>query len=189
MKILYIDAISGIAGDMMLAALVDLGMPFEYLRENLAKMHLDGYKLEFKTVEKNHIASAKIDVHVSEGHVHRHLKDIRAIIDGAGYNKTINDFAVKAFEKIAVAEAKIHNSTPDKIHFHEVGAVDAIVDIVGTAIGLEYFKPDVVYVSPVPMGGGTIKAAHGILPVPAPATLEILKGHRVEHIGGEGERA
>lgn len=182
------DVYSGIAGDMMLAALVHLGLPFEYLKENLDRLNLAGYELEYRAVEKNHIAAGKIDVHVSEGHVHRHLKDILEIIEMAGYNQAVKSISEAVFRKIAEAEARIHNTTPDKIHFHEVGAVDAIVDIVGTAIGIDFFKPDFVFATPVPMSRGVVRAAHGILPVPAPATMEILKGIAVEHIDGEGER-
>lgn len=188
MRVLYMDVYSGIAGDMMLAALVHLGLPFEYLKENLDRLNLAGYELEYGAVEKNHIAAGKIDVHVSERHVHRHLKDILEIIEKAGYNQTVKSISEAVFRKIAEAEARIHNTTPDKIHFHEVGAVDAIVDIVGTAIGIDYFKPDYIIASPVPLSRGVIRAAHGILPVPAPATMEILKGIAVEHIDGEGER-
>jgi len=188
MKILYFDCFAGIAGDMTLGALVDLGLPFDHLREQLAKLPVEGYRLEKIPTSRHSVAAVRIDVQTDEGHTHRHLADIRKIIEEADLPDEVRQMSLAIFQKLAEAESRVHDSTPDKIHFHEVGGLDAIVDIVGSAIGVHYFKPDRIYCSPVTLGRGVTKSAHGMIPIPAPATIEILKGFPVHQTDKPGER-
>jgi len=179
--IAYFDTIGGISGDMALGAFVGAGMPFDVLNSELSKLNLPGFELEISHRERSGIVATKIEVVVSQqpGH-HRHLKDIHAIIDSSSFAESVKDRAKRIFQEVAKAEAAIHGSTIEKIHFHEVGAVDSIVDIVGTAICMEYFKIDEVYSSPVKVGaGGFVNSAHGKLPIPTPAALHILKDYPV----------
>lgn len=182
MRIAYFDTLAGISGDMTLGALVSAGVSFDELSSELKKLNLTGFELQGSHVERSGIVATKIDVVVSEqSHAHRHLKDIHELIDAGGCSAFVKETAKKIFHEIAVAEAKVHHSSPDKIHFHEVGALDAIVDIVGTAIGLEQLKIEAVYSSPVRTGsGGFVNTQHGKMPVPTPATVEILKGYPTE---------
>lgn len=179
MKISYLDTIAGISGDMTLGAFISAGVLFDTLKNELQKLGLPGYELEAHHVERSGIAAVKLEVVVSEQpKYHRHLKDINALIDNSGLNAAVKGTAKKIFHEIAVAEAKVHNSTLEKIHFHEVGAIDSLVDIVGTAICLDVLGIEAVYSSPVRVGGhGLVKSAHGYIPVPTPATMEILKNY------------
>ncbi len=179
MMVCYFDTIGGISGDMTLGAFVSAGFRFDDLVAELKKLNLAGFELEASHVERNGIAATKIDVVISEQpKYHRHYRDICALIDASTLNTSIKERAKKIFYEIAVAEAKVHNSTLEKIHFHEVGAVDSLVDIVGTAICLDYFHVEAVYSSPVKVGnGGFVNSQHGQLPIPTPATVEILKGY------------
>lgn len=192
MKTLYFNAFSGISGDMTLGALVDLGVPAEYLKDQLAKLHIDDeFSLDFQVTQKMGITGTRAHVHVHEGehhhhdddehhhhhhHEHRNLHSISHIIEGSKISERAKEWAMKIFQEVAVAEAKVHGTTVDEVHFHEVGATDSIVDIVGAAICLDYLNPDRIIASPVEVGGGFVKCAHGVFPVPAPATTEILKG-------------
>jgi pyridinium-3,5-bisthiocarboxylic acid mononucleotide nickel chelatase len=178
-KIAYLDTISGIAGDMTLAAFVSAGLPIDELSAELKKLPIEGFELLGSHVQRSSIDAVHIEVVVSQNlHHHRHLGDINSIIDRSALSPNIRDRAKSVFAVIAEAEAKIHNTTPEKVHFHEVGALDSIVDIVGTAICLENFSIDRMYTSPVRLGsGGWIKTEHGTIPTPAPATLEILKDY------------
>ena len=187
MKIIYFDCFSGIAGDMTIGALLDLGLPFEYLKEQLGKLNISGYQISQNIVERHKISAVKFDVNVTEDKKHRHLNDMLEIITASELSNRIKEISCRAFERLAEAEAKIHNSAPDKVHFHEVGGLDAIIDIVGSAIGSEYFKPDSVYAGQIMLGRGTAKSSHGVIPIPAPATLEILKGVPVKFAESEGE--
>jgi pyridinium-3,5-bisthiocarboxylic acid mononucleotide nickel chelatase len=179
MKICYFDTIGGISGDMTLGAFVSAGFRFDALLEELKKLGLQGFELEANHVERNGIVATKIDVVISEQpKYHRHYADIVTLIDRSPLSSSIKECAKKIFYEIAVAEAKVHNSTLEKVHFHEVGAIDSLVDIVGTAICLDYFGIDAVFSSPVKVGnGGFVNSQHGALPVPTPATMEILKGY------------
>ena len=179
MKIAYLDTIAGIAGDMTMAAFVSAGLSIDELSAELKKLPLTGFELIGKHVMRNSIAAVHIDVSISHTpHYHRHLKDINAIIDSSSLSERVKDVARRIFHVIGEAEAKVHNTTLEKIHFHEVGAVDSIVDIVGVAICLEKFGIEHVYSSPVRLGrGGLINTQHGIMPTPAPATIEILKNY------------
>jgi uncharacterized protein (TIGR00299 family) protein len=181
MRIAYLDTISGIAGDMTMAAFVSAGIPIDELADELKKLSLSGFELQGSHVMRNAIAAVHIDVVIThEPHYHRHLKDIQEIIDSSSLSDRVKEVSKKIFYEIAVAEAKIHNSTLERIHFHEVGALDSIVDIVGTAICLEKFGIERVYTSPVKLGsGGTVMTQHGMMPTPTPATLEILKDYPI----------
>jgi hypothetical protein len=179
MRIAFFDVFSGISGDMTLGALVHAGMPFDTLVAELQKLGVPGFELEAKHITRNGIDAVKLDVVITDQpKYHRHLKDIEAIIDGGTFSDGVKTTAKRIFREIAVAEAKVHGSTLEKVHFHEVGAIDSIVDIVGTAICLDHLRIERVYSSAVRTGsGGTVKTQHGIMPIPAPATLEILKGY------------
>lgn len=179
MRIAYFDTFSGISGDMALGALVAAGVPFDHLRSELSKLNIGGFELEARHLSRNGIHATKVDVVVTEQpKYHRHLKDIEAIIDAGAYSEGVTAKAKRIFHEIAVAEAKVHNATLEKVHFHEVGAIDSIVDIVGTAICLEHLRIDRVHSSPVRTGsGGTVTTQHGVMPIPTPATVEILKGY------------
>jgi pyridinium-3,5-bisthiocarboxylic acid mononucleotide nickel chelatase len=178
-RIAYLDTISGIAGDMTMAAFVSAGLPIDELSTELKKLPLGGFELLGSHVQRSGIDAVHIEVVVSPGlHHHRHLGDIKVIIENSALSPAIRERATSVFAVLAEAEAKIHNTTPEKVHFHEVGAVDSIVDIVGTAICMEKFEIDRLYTSPIRLGsGGWIKTEHGTLPTPAPATLEILKNY------------
>lgn len=182
---------------MTLGALVDAGVDAEFLQNELAKLELEGYKINFSKVKKHGIAATKAHVEltnhshphkpshnyessVSKPHQHphdesRHLNDILQIIDQSQLSDSVKAKAKLIFDRLAVAEAKVHNTAKDKVHFHEVGAVDSIVDIVGAAIGIEALGLEEIYASALPLGGGFVKCAHGLMPVPAPGTLELVK--------------
>lgn len=164
---------------MTLGAFVSAGFRFDNLVSELTKLGLPGFELEAQHVERNGIAATKIDVVISEQpKYHRHYADIVELIGKSDLPSSVKESAKKIFYEIAVAEAKVHNSTIEKVHFHEVGAIDSLVDIVGTAICLNHFGVEAVYTSPVKVGnGGFVSSQHGQLPVPTPATMEILKGY------------
>ncbi|WP_330202242.1 nickel pincer cofactor biosynthesis protein LarC [Cyanobacterium sp. Dongsha4] len=183
-KIAYLQCHTGIAGDMFLGALVSAGVPLEYLEKSLESLNISQeYKLQEETVTRNGLCATKIHVHLTSHshhhHHHRHLADIEHIINQSNLAPQIKANSLAIVRQLAIAEAKVHNTNIDKVHFHEVGAVDAIVDIVGTCIGLDYLGIEKLYCSPLPTGGGTVKAAHGILPVPVPAVLELLQSRKI----------
>jgi uncharacterized protein (TIGR00299 family) protein len=181
-RTLYLDCFSGISGNMLLGALIDLGLPEDYLRGELAKLPVDGYDLIIKKVEKQGIAATYLDVKTGFfGRRHRHLPDINTLIDDSGLPAAVKDEAKKVFLRLAEAEAKVHGTTVDKVHFHEVGAVDTIVDIVGTVLGLHWLGVERVYTSKLRTGSGFVKCSHGRMPIPAPATAELLCGIPWEH--------
>lgn len=179
MKIAYFDTIAGISGDMTLAAFISAGLPLDELRIEIAKLHLAGVELEARHLVRNGITAVKVEVVISSVQTHhRHLRDLYQIIDQSTLSDRVKADAKNIFMEVAKAEAKVHNSTIDKIHFHEVGALDSIVDIVGAAICFEKFGIEAVYSSPVKLGsGGFIDTEHGKLPLPGPASSEILKGY------------
>jgi len=178
-KFCYFDTIGGISGDMTLGAFVSAGLRFDTLVAELGKLGLGGFELEANHVERNGIVATKIDVVITEQpKYHRHYTDIVALIERSGLSMVVKETAKKMFYEIAVAEAKVHSATLEKVHFHEVGAIDSLVDIVGVSICIDSFGIDSVYSSPVKVGnGGTVDSQHGMLPVPTPATMEILKGY------------
>ncbi|MFN0157542.1 MAG: nickel pincer cofactor biosynthesis protein LarC [Bacteroidota bacterium] len=179
MRIAYLDTIAGIAGDMTMAAFVHAGVSLEDLIADLKKLPLEGFEVIGQHVQRNAITAIHLDVVVTHTpHYHRHLKDINAIIDGSGLSLKVKENAKAIFGVIAAAEAKIHNTSLERVHFHEVGALDSIVDIVGTAICLEKLGIERVYSSPVRLGsGGIVQTQHGAMPTPTPATLEILRDY------------
>ena len=186
-NILYIEPNSGASGDMMIGALLDLGFSFEELREKLLLLPLDGYRLSSEKCNRSGIQATKFDVH--EGHVHGHdhehehhhhhhhrtFADIRAMIEGSRLSSWVKEKSIEAFRRLAEAEGKIHGHPADHVHFHEVGAVDSIVDIVGTMIIMESFRSMRVVSSAVNVGQGTLECQHGIYPVPGPAAQELLR--------------
>lgn len=176
--IAYFDCYSGISGDMTLGALVDAGVDPEALTAEAAKLGLDGYELRFEKVERQGISGthAVVALHDHVHQPHRHLSDVLSIINGASLSASVKEKAGRVFRTLGEAEARVHGVGVEQVHFHEVGAVDALVDVVGSVAGLELLGIETVYASALPAGKGMIKAAHGLLPVPAPATLEILSG-------------
>ena len=187
-KILYFDIVGGISGDMTLASLLDLGVPKEIFLQELSKLNMDNeFEIEISHKYENGIKGTKVNVVTKEQHCHRNLIDIYDIINSSKLNNNVKERAKKIFMTVAEAEAKVHGTTIDKIHFHEVGAIDSIVDIVGASILLDLLCIDKVYATPVPLGSGFIKCAHGIIPAAAPATVEILKNTPVKlnHVEGE----
>lgn len=176
--LLWLDCFSGISGDMLLGALVDAGLDLDALRAGLATLPLSGYALEATRVTEHGISGARLHVRLDEStpHAHRRLADIIALLDAASLPQRAHERALAIFRRLAEAEAVIHGTTPDEVTFHEVGAVDSIVDIVGAALALELLDVADVYCSELPLTSGRVRSAHGALPVPAPATLELLRG-------------
>ena len=187
MKIAYFDCFSGASGDMILGSLLDAGLKIEELKNELKKLNLSGYKIRATKKTKNGIAGTKFDVDISDRHHHRSLKDIFKIINDSTLDPEIKKKSKAIFTRLGEAEAKIHDKPVDEIHFHEVGAVDAIVDIVGAVIGFHSLDIQGIYVSKLHVGTGTVECAHGTLPVPAPATAELLQGIPIYSTGIEGE--
>lgn len=179
MKIAYFDTIAGVSGDMTLGAFLSAGLPLDELRHEIGKLNLKGVELEASHIQRNGITAVKLDVIISSQQTHhRHLKDIYAMIEGSTLSDRVKRDAKNIFMEVAKAEAHVHNSTIEKIHFHEVGALDSIVDITGAAICFEKFGIERVYSSPVKVGnGGFVDTEHGKLPLPGPATSEILKNY------------
>jgi hypothetical protein len=177
MTLAYFDCFSGISGDMTLGALVDAGVSIDGLRGELAKLDLPGYEIKADKVQRSGIAATKVHVVVDQHNQQtRHLSDILAVIDSSTLSPSIKEKSSRIFKRLADAEAKVHGTTPDKIHFHEIGAVDAIVDIVGAVIGIELLGVSRIAASAINVGSGTVQTSHGLLPVPAPATAELLRG-------------
>ncbi|MGA7955081.1 MAG: nickel pincer cofactor biosynthesis protein LarC [Gloeobacterales cyanobacterium] len=175
-KIAYLDCPSGLAGDMLLGALVDTGVPLTYLERELAKLGLqEEYRLACEKVLKNGVLATKVHVHLTDhsGHHHRHLPDIQRMIEQAGLPARAANWAAQVFTTLAQAEGAVHGTSPEEVHFHEVGATDALVDIVGSCLGLNWLGIDSLSCSALPFGGGTVKAAHGLMPVPTPAVIKL----------------
>lgn len=184
---LFLDPVAGIAGDMTIGALVDLGVPTAVVSEAIASLGLDGYRLDFGSRIHHGIVATAFDVHVEGDQPHRSYRDVRDILERAPLARGVRDRAERIFGKLAIAEARVHRATLDDVHFHEVGAVDALADVVGTAACLDYLGIERVLVAPLPMGRGFISAAHGRVPLPAPATVELLRGFPVVPVDFEGE--
>lgn len=174
-RVLFLDAPSGLAGDMIIAALVDLGVPETVVANAVGALPMSGFHLHFGSRVRSGIVATWFDVHVDVKQPTRTYGSIRAVLDEAPLDDGVRARAQRTFRRLAEAEAKVHRSAIDDVHFHEVGAVDAIVDIVGSAAALAHLGAELV-VSPLPMGRGFVKAAHGVLPLPAPATVECLAG-------------
>ena len=197
--VLYYDCFAGISGDMNLAAMIDLGIEPEVLISELKKLNLSGYEIKVSKSMRNGISGTLVDVllesspkpafqlniplsptketsHHKHEHVHRSHKDIKKLIEASSLNEHVKKLSLAIFHRVAVAEAKVHNCEVENVHFHEVGAVDSIVDIVGAAICVDILKPSRILASTIQLGSGMVKCEHGFFPVPAPATLEILRG-------------
>jgi pyridinium-3,5-bisthiocarboxylic acid mononucleotide nickel chelatase len=183
----YLDCFSGISGDMTLGALVDLGLDLDWLEAELRRLPLDGFALEAQTVHVSGIRATRVSVRVAENPPHRHWRDIRALIDASPCSEAVRRRGSAVFGRIAEAEAAIHGVPADQVHFHEVGGTDALVDVLGACLGFEKLGIDAVGASPLPQGRGLVQCAHGGLPVPAPATVAILKGIPVYGVDVEAE--
>lgn len=190
MKILYFDCFAGISGDMTVGALLDLGVPLSFLTEELARLpiSLSGYTLSAEETSRRGIRAAKFSVRVTEDQPHRHYSDIAGLIERSTLAAKVKEQAGQIFLRLAEAEAKVHGVELSRVHFHEVGALDSIIDIVGTALCLQYLGIKELYASALPLGSGYVETAHGRLPVPAPATAELLRGMPVHGELGAGER-
>jgi len=176
MKVLYFDLIGGASGDMILGAMVDAGLSIDILKKLLAGLNLNEFDILAKIVDKNGFCATKVDVLVTEQPPERHLKEIKDIIQKSSLPQTVQNRALQIFERIAGAEAAIHNKSVDQVHLHELGGTDTIIDITGALLALEHLEISKIYASPVPMGKGFVKGAHGQIPLPAPATAALLKG-------------
>ena len=175
-NIMFLEPFSGISGDMMIGALLDLGFAFEELKGKLTLLPLKGYELSADKCIRSGIQATKFNVQVGHSHHHRRFADIRKMIESSGLSSWVKEKSIDAFRRLAEAEGKVHGQPPEKVHFHEVGAVDSIIDIVGTMIAVESFLPVRIFSSPVNVGQGTLECQHGIYPVPGPAAQELLKG-------------
>ncbi len=192
MRAIYCDCFSGISGDMFLAAAIDAGFPVPQLQDELRKLQLPAFTgIDVARVQRGAISATHLEFRIAnrEGAQHRHLGEIEGIIARSNLPDQVKDTAKAIFANLAKAEAKVHGIPVEAVHFHEVGADDAILDIVGAAVVLHYLEIDKIYTSALPLGSGTVHAQHGMLPVPAPATLELLRacGGRVRPAPGEGE--
>ena len=172
----YLDLPSGLSGDMFLGCFVDAGWPIEALRETIGRLDLpvDEWSIDAQSVMKGPLRATLVEVRAAEGRQHRHLRHVREIIEAGDLIDAIKERAIAVFTRLAEAEATVHGTTVEEIHFHEVGAVDAIIDIVGAVAGLEALGIDELHASSVPLGSGWAETAHGRIPLPAPATLELL---------------
>ena len=172
----YFDCFSGISGDMTLGALLDLGVPLEWLKEQLRRIPLAEFDIVVNPIQRHGIHAAAVQVEIPDSNISRNYSDIRDLIENSPLSDTVKSTSLAIFKKLAEAEARIHNCSVDHVHFHEVGGVDALVDIVGAALGLDYLGIKHIVASPIPLGKGFVTCSHGKLPVPAPATLGILTG-------------
>ncbi len=188
MKIAYFDCFSGISGDMILGALIDVGVSFNDLKCELDKLQLTGYQLEVRSTIKGVIQGSKVEVKLSaESQPLRNLTHIKRIIDNSSLSTSIKQQASRIFQRLAEAEAKVHGVQVEEVHFHEVGALDTIIDVVGAVAGLNLLGIDRVIASPVNVGAGMVETQHGRLPIPAPATIELLKGVSIYSSGIDRE--
>jgi len=175
MEVAYFDCFSGISGDMTLGALLDLGMEIKVFKNEVKKLQLTGYTIEVKHITRHNIAATDVYIKILDSQPHRSYQDIKQIIASSKLSEKIKTTSIKIFEQLARAEGKIHKIDFEKVHFHEVGAIDSIIDIVGTAILIDYYKIKKIYSSALPLGKGFVDCAHGKLPLPAPATVELAK--------------
>lgn len=182
-KAVYFDCYSGISGDMILGALLDCGVDLGALTASLTSLPLKGWRLKKEKVKMHGLVAAGVTVVTEEVSRPRHLPEILQMITGSALPEPVKNKSVKVFQALARAEAAVHDMPAEKVHFHEVGAVDAIIDIVGSVTALYLLEADLVYCSPLPMGNGMTGTAHGLIPLPAPATLELIKQRQVPVYG------
>ena len=187
MKLAYLDCFSGISGDMFLGALVDAGLSPGRLESELRRLPLKDWRMRTEKVKRGALAATKVDFDIAEGHHHRTWKTIREMIGSCGLADSVRARALRIFSKLAEAEAAVHGVAVDEVHFHEVGAMDSILDIVGAAIALDAMGIESVACSALNVGSGTVETAHGTLPVPAPATMALLVNTPVYSNGTEAE--
>src|SRR5688500_16827887 len=176
MKTLYFDCFAGASGDMILGAMVAAGVDQNYLREQLALLRVDGFSIDFETVNRSGLRATYARVETAHEHKHRHLSDIKQIIESSGLSEPVKQREVQIFTRLADAQAHLHNEPVDHVHFHEVGALDAIVDVVGAAICFDALKIERFFSSPLHVGSGMVQMSHGRFPIPPPAVTELLKG-------------
>ena len=175
-KVAYFDCIAGASGDMILGALVDAGLAEDALRDRLMALRLASFELRCRKVHKSGFAATKVDVVTGDDATERRLPEITAIVEASDLSDRIKEKAVGIFRRVGEAEARIHGKPLEEVHLHELGGIDTIVDVVGTLVGLEELNVRRIVVSPLPLGSGFVTGAHGRIPLPAPATLELLKG-------------
>lgn len=187
MRTAYFDAFSGISGDMIVGALLDLGVPLKLLQEEFAKLPLRNYRIEQERCERSGIWGVKFHVHLTETEGDRNFDSISRMLQTSDLSENVRETALRVFKKLAEAEALVHRQKVAAVHFHEVGAVDSILDIVGVAVGVDYLQLDEFYTSTLPLGKGLVSARHGPLPIPGPATIELLKGFPVDLESGTSE--
>ena len=188
MKLAFIDAFSGVSGDMTLGALVDLGFAFDELVALPLALGLEGVTIESREVRRGPFRARQVDVQVAGTQPHRHLRHIREILERGTLPAPVAERALAVFTRLAEAEGRVHGEPPEKVHFHEVGAADAIVDIAGACLGFHRLGVEAIYSSALVVGSGTVTAAHGVLPVPAPATALLLAGAPIDLAPLAGER-
>lgn len=176
MRVAWFDAFSGVSGDMMLGALLAAGWDPASLAGLPRRLGLEGVEISVRPVRKGAFAATQVDVRAAERQPHRHLHHVTAILEAADLPGEVRDRAIAVFRRLAAAEARVHGTTIEKVHFHEVGAADAIVDIAGVVLGLHELGVKQVYGSPLPLGGGFVDSDHGRIPIPAPATALLLEG-------------
>src|SRR3989441_2868903 len=188
-RIVYFDCPSGAAGDMIMASLLDAGVALGALRTELRKLPLTGWELVVREVRKGAFRATKVDVEIDQHahHHHRTLGDILAILDASTLGDSVKDKARRIFTRLADAEARAHGTTRDQVHFHDVGAVDAIVDVTGSVVALELIGAQAIHVSALPIGGGFVEGAHGRIPIPGPGTAELLRGFPIVDTGVKAE--
>ncbi len=186
-KIAYLDCSSGISGDMFLAAMLDAGLELEALLNELRKVALTGYEFRRSAVTRGGLAAARVEIDVPGTQPERHLREIRQLLEASALSPTVKNQALRMFERLADVEGRLHGRHAAEVHFHEVGAVDAILDVVGACAGLELLEIREFVCSPLNVGSGRVETSHGMLPVPAPATAELLKGLPVYSSGVNGE--
>lgn len=188
MRVAYLDPVCGISGDMFVACFLDAGLPLEKIRTGLDLLPLEGYEISSTKIVKNSISATRFIVDVPERqHEHRTLRSISSLIDGSGLPAKVKERALGVFRLLAEAEGEVHGISPEDVAFHEVGAVDSIVDIVASAIAMETMGIEKLMVGPLPAGRGTVQTAHGPLPVPVPATVKLLKGFEIQLTDIRGE--
>jgi pyridinium-3,5-bisthiocarboxylic acid mononucleotide nickel chelatase len=176
MKTLYFDCFAGASGDMILGAMVAAGVDPNYLRQQLSLLRVDGFSIGFETVDRSGLSATYARVETAHEHKHRHLADIKQIIEASDLSEPVKERSVQIFSRLAAAEAHVHNEPIDHVHFHEIGALDAIVDVVGAAICFDSLQIDRFVCSPLHAGSGMVQMAHGRFPIPPPAVAELLKG-------------
>jgi len=190
MKIAYFDCFAGASGDMILGAMLDAGLAVEQLSAQLAKLHLSHFKLGVRKVHKMGIAGSQAVVEIDQehhGHHHRGLDDILQILQHSDLDEAVQQKSAAIFQRLAEAEASVHRQAVESVHFHEVGAMDAIIDVVGAVAGVDALGIETIICSPLHLGSGTVASAHGTLPVPTPATAELIKGVPAYSSGVTGE--